>query len=141
MWVIGGDDSDKLSVMDDAWSSSNGLDWLRAGRIEAFVPPLASTSEVARRNFAAAAYTFNGQEYIFIAGGNNTYGGSANYLNDTWFSADGAHWTKTASLGATTAFTSREGIGCAVFQDKIWLVGGWSAASNYYNDVWYLPRP
>ncbi len=53
--------------------------------------------------------------------------------NDVWSSSDGAYWT-AATYNAP--WSSRYGHSSVVFDNKIWVIGGWSG-NGYKNDVWY----
>jgi hypothetical protein len=53
---------------------------------------------------------------------------------DVWSSSDGAQWTQTTALAPwIAAYSARWGHTSAVFNNKIWVMGG-----NLNNDVWYM---
>ncbi|HEC69511.1 MAG TPA: prepilin-type N-terminal cleavage/methylation domain-containing protein [Candidatus Omnitrophica bacterium] len=66
---------------------------------------------------------------MWVLGG---YDGS-NYLNDVWYSTDGATWTQVT---VTSPFTLRSQHTSLVYDNKMWVLGGYDG-SNYLNDVWY----
>ena len=68
---------------------------------------------------------------LYIIGGNNT---SDTRLNDVWSSTDGANFTNILTTGASP-FAGRRWHACAVFNGRIWLVGGQSDGGDL-NDVW-----
>ena len=61
-------------------------------------------------------------------------GGSvgATYHNDVWHSTDGATWTQAT---ANAAWSARSGHSSVVYDNKMWVMGGYDGGSN--NDVWY----
>jgi len=77
---------------------------------------------------------------LWIIGGN--IGGDSHGSNDTWFSRDGIKWTEATSHAA---FKARSHHSSIVFDNKIWIYGGFSSERNQrgtytitqINDVWY----
>jgi hypothetical protein len=62
------------------------------------------------------------------------------FYNDVWNTADGVAWTRVAT---NSPWAPRGMIGgCAVFRDRIWLLGGGTydtpqqPSRSFYNDVW-----
>ncbi len=56
------------------------------------------------------------------------------YFSDVWSSGNGIDWdlaTKSAPWG------NRRSMQVVVFQDKLWVLGGWGPNLGYKNDVWY----
>ncbi|MBN2057747.1 MAG: Ig-like domain-containing protein [Candidatus Saganbacteria bacterium] len=138
MWVIGGRGSSY--VYDDVWSSVDGATWQNPGRVTAFfAPPPPASSEVARTEHAAVAYSFNGNEYLFITGGYRYIGGvwTEVCFNDLRYTSNGSDWT---SVEAASVYTPRGNHASVVFDDKIWVLGG-ADSSTGYSDVWYSPKP
>jgi hypothetical protein len=73
---------------------------------------------------------------MWVIGG---YGTTQPYpRNDVWYSTNGATWTQAT---AAAAFTARFKHDSAVFNNKIWVIGGTDNSSNNLNDVWYSPAP
>ncbi|GAB4275483.1 MAG: hypothetical protein Kow0029_16680 [Candidatus Rifleibacteriota bacterium] len=74
---------------------------------------------------------------LYLIGG---YDGT--YLNDVWQSTDGINWTKILAentSGGTNQFSPRAGHACAVFNNMIYLTGGYAETDTggiYYDDVW-----
>ncbi len=63
--------------------------------------------------------------------------------NEVWNSADGRHWTLikpntfgTTSFNPRTDWEGRHMAGWAVFQDKLWILGGDSNQCHYQPNVW-----
>ncbi len=114
IWVIGGYDGRRRN---DVWSSSDGKTWTKE---------TASAGWSARNGHASVV--FNNK--IWVIGG---YDGDllSNRKNDVWSSSDGKTWTKeTASAGWST----REYHTSVVFNNKIWVIGGYDPSRK--NDVW-----
>ena len=55
-------------------------------------------------------------------------------LHDVWYSANGLDWTQATDAAPTP---SSGGHASAVFDNKIWIVGGSYANPDDANDVWY----
>ncbi len=63
----------------------------------------------------------------------------AAFFNDVWSSADGISWTKEVSDGAAGMFARRAGHACAVFNNRLWLSGGYVETETddiLFDDVW-----
>lgn len=53
-----------------------------------------------------------------------------------WSSDDGVTWTEVLA-GQGTRFSGRNGVGSVVFDNRLWVIGGFENGSfNYKNDVW-----
>jgi hypothetical protein len=66
---------------------------------------------------------------LHIVGG---YSSGGQYLNDIWYSEDGAAWTQVT---APVPWAGRHRHAAAVFDDKLWVIAGNSGANC--GDVWY----
>lgn len=58
---------------------------------------------------------------------------TAPHFNDIWNTEDGVHWTQVAT---TSAWAPRRSMSVALFNGKLWMLGGWSPATGYTSDVW-----
>ncbi len=67
---------------------------------------------------------------MWVMGGNS---GSGVYLNDVWYSTNGANWTQAAN---NTSWSIRYDQTALVYDNKMWVMGGYNG-SVYLNDVWY----
>jgi hypothetical protein len=139
MWLVAGVEyrsgPGDLYVQDDAWYSTNGSTWTKAGNIR----PLwgaDSTSEVARFDHTLVPYVVNGTERMFILAGENTLG-TYHPLQDCRYTADGAVWTTVSTM---SAFPARSEHRSVIFNNKIWVIGGYDD-TNWLTDVWYTPKP
>ena len=57
-------------------------------------------------------------------------------FGDVWYSKDGRHWTE---LKSNVIWTNRHEQSVVVFQDKLWLYGGYADALT--SEVWKLELP
>jgi hypothetical protein len=72
---------------------------------------------------------------MWIIGG---VSGTGSDYNDVWSSTDGKNWTQVLGNNASPGpnqFSQRQLFAAAVFNNKMWVVGGESATSEL-NDVW-----
>src|SRR5258708_12752657 len=70
---------------------------------------------------------------MWLIGGNQ----STVFKNDVWNSSDGVSWTQVLSAtptGNVNQFSPREDFGALVFNNSMWVIGGWDGGSK--NDVW-----
>lgn len=129
IWVIAGESADNngfATLLDDCWSSADGLTWQQHSSIVAFFPRKMHVSGVLNNR-------------LWVWGG---YGEDANAneraLNDVWSTADGEFWRLESS---SAAFPARCAAAGTVFNNRIWLMGGanndpYDADATYYNDIW-----
>ena len=57
----------------------------------------------------------------------------APHFNDVWYSDDGAEWHKATPAAE---WPPRRSMSVVVFNDVLWMFGGWSPITGYSNDVW-----
>jgi hypothetical protein len=123
MWVVGGaagNANNSVTYYDaDVWSSSNGSSWTQATGSAPF-----------GGRYGGQALSYNGK--LWLIGGNS--GGILK--NDVWNSLDGKNWNQVLppSAGTATQFSPREDFGAVVFNNAMWVIGGWAGANK--NDVW-----
>jgi len=124
MWTVGGFTAES-NVSNEIWRNSNGLTWTRVTP----VGPVFSPRD------GHQAVVFNGRLWV-IGGWDESLinGGTETPTNDVWSSADGIHWIQHNPVG--TIFSPRAGHKAAVFNGKLWIVGGGTAINTYVNDVW-----
>jgi hypothetical protein len=94
----------------------------------------------------AGALTFKGR--MFFLGGWNPGATHREFFplicnNEVWSSVDGKTWRldkpntfKNRKFDPTSDWEGRHTAGYAVFQDKMWIVGGDVNQGHYQNDVW-----
>lgn len=119
LWVIGSG-SGPAKSMNTIWQSSDGETWTSVDSQITFTD-----------RFGFATLVFDNK--IWIIGGNGA--GAENFntpLNDTWQSSDGKIWNQ---VNANTLFSGRKGHTSVVFDDKMWIIGGFDGSSRV-NDIW-----
>ncbi len=124
MWLLGGWYTSKGPAPRDVWSSTDGTHWTLVNPQAPWTHPDLPTTLVY-------------QDRVWIMGGwagGRLPGASAS--NQVWCSADGAKWQCAT---AKAPWPARLGAAGAVFQGKMWLLGG---IERYYDgdqllgDVW-----
>lgn len=100
-------------------ASAVNLSWTQATEHAAFSP---------RVFFSVAEF----DNKIWVIGGLNQDGSEKSY-NDVWYSTDGISWDRaTGSAG----FTPRYGHTTVVYDERIWVIGGYDKSHNFKNDIW-----
>jgi len=117
LWVMGGNAGGPL--MNDVWYSSDGAAWFQADSAAPWLPRGGAASVVWR-------------DTIWLMGGITT-SGQMQFMNDVWFSADGANWTQAESAAP---WRPRRGLNALAFHDTLWVMGG-NGETLDFNDVWY----
>jgi hypothetical protein len=127
LWVIGGWDDAVASGgtttrLNDVWSSPDGMNWTQQN-------PVGGTIFSPRTAHSAVVY--GGKLWVI---GGDVANGSPNdtWVNDVWYTADGATWVN-ATAGA--AFPAREGHSVAVLNNSMWMIGG-DNGGGALADVW-----
>ncbi len=115
IWVTGGFDWNRH--FNDLWYSDNGVHWTKVTDHAAFP---------ARRYHKVVVA--DGKLWLIGGlGGENPY--DWHYLTDVWYSSNGTDWTEAT---AAAEFPGRYSFTSAVFNKKIWIIGGTTG-----DDVWY----
>ncbi len=105
MWLIGGI-SNSESGLSDVWFSSDGFDWKLATNTPAFGSISFHSTTV-----------FNNKLIVFTA-------------NEIWSSTDGIGW----NLMAQNIFPARSGAELTVFNDKLYIIGGYACYETYFDE-------
>jgi leucine-zipper-like transcriptional regulator 1 len=126
MWIIGGRTYGKnrsQMSLNDVWYSTNGVNWTEATASAEFSPREEAVSVI----FDNKMWVIGGIRIDIIP---------YNYteLHDIWTSTDGVHWTE---VNASPALPSRHYATSLVYDDKIWVIGGFNYLNIPVNDVWY----
>ena len=131
IWLLGGSDPINSYIQkNDVWFSADGETW-QAATLNAPWEARESHSVVA---FNGKMWLFGGWHYSGLEGEEYLHA-----FNDVWSSTDGVTWTPEPQA----PWETRYGFGTAVYQDKIWVVGGeiFSSggvkADGESNDVWF----
>ena len=119
LWIVGGRDGSATYM--EVWSSADGITWTRTAS--------SISGAVARHTFPMLVY---GGKMWFFGGRNGTSG--SNIYNDVFYSTDGVTWTSALPSSHWNARTGHTGL---VFDNKMWIVGGFDIGGNYKSDVWY----
>lgn len=119
MWVMGGTASG--NVFNDTWYTTDGRLWNRA---------TPNADWITRYAFGSVAY----DNKMWVMGGQLWTMGGEWLDNDVWYSTDGANWTQVT---ASANWTPRSTFTTLVYDDKMWVIGGWDDGTGYLNDVWY----
>ncbi|MGY5847132.1 Kelch repeat-containing protein [Salegentibacter sp. HM20] len=117
LWIVGGDVG-ALQKTNSVWSSNNGFVWEEINDAPAFE---------SRSDHSALVF----KDKLWIIAG-RVSGNSENIdRNDVWNTKNGVEWTEVTN---SSNFSKRFGQGVVVFQNKMWMVGGFDG--EYLNDVW-----
>ena len=132
LWIFGGATADgKASGADsnDIWRSGDGINWTR----------VATTGTIFSARDGHRVVLFKNKLWV-IGGWDGMVGsgGTETRLNDVWSSDDGIAWTKHDPTGGVI-FSQRVGHDVAVYQDKLWVIGGSVQNGVNENDVWSSP--
>ncbi|PCE66428.1 hypothetical protein B7P33_03795 [Sediminicola luteus] len=128
IWLVGGElgQPNNLTQTNEVWTSKNGSEWFQ-------VEPKSPNAIFSPRRRHTLT-TFNDKLFLVAGGTHGTYGQSR---NDVWSTKDGAEW-KIAIFNAP--FAPREDHAALVFEDRLWIVGGFSKTTGnpvFLNDVWF----
>jgi hypothetical protein len=131
IWVMGGQTMPgfaraKEVFYRDVWASTDGARW------EQVVPKGPHWSA---RGMIGGSAVF--KDRIWVLGG-GTYDTPKvprrNFYNDVWSSADGAHWVRHVERAP---WAPRQYHEVAVFDDRLWVLEGYSQPGGNRNDVWH----
>lgn len=117
IYLVGGYDGS--AYMNDCWRSGDGLNWTR----------LTNTVWSVGGRRSHELVVFDGR--MFLIGGLS----SAGYHGDVWTSVDGTTWN-LITTGLDLPWTERYGHACCVFDNRIWLTGGYDFTAAVQSDVW-----
>jgi len=125
MWAMGGaagsPDGSVTYYYSDVYSSGNGSNWTKVNATAPF-----------GGRYGSQVLSYNGK--LWLIGGNN----SGTLMNDVWNSSNGSAWSQVlapSANGTPTQFPPREDFGALVYNNAMWVIGGFSQGANH-NDVW-----
>jgi hypothetical protein len=110
------------------WQTTTGRDWTNLSVHAQFSPR------------APRGVSFNGQLWLVGGGMSNAHTNGGPDSNEIWRSSNGSDWTRVATTGQI--FSPRDGHCVVVFQNKLWVIGGWDnsigagGTETRMNDVW-----
>ena len=114
----------------NVWQTTDGTNWSELSTDAPFSPRLTTGTD------------FNGQMWVIGGEGTRDLSGKS-VRNDVWRSSDGLNWSRVTATGAI--FSARDGHAVVVFNNKLWVIGGWDDAASTggtgtrVNDVWSSP--
>lgn len=122
-----GKTGDKKGNLNDVWSTRDGRRWERA----------TARAPWALRNHQSVA-VYDGR--LWVLGGWGTIGPQEGNLNDVWSTRNGKDWQAAT---AQAPWLPRNGHTSAVFDGKLWILGGWSqhTGGTSVNDLWWAGAP
>lgn len=130
IWVMGGQTMPAFAgeaerFFNDVWCSEDGKSWTRV--MEHMPCP--------QRGMIGGSATLKGR--IWLLGG-GTYDTPTTpqrkFLNDVWSSVDGSGWEQHVEHAP---WAPRQYHDVAVFDERLWVLEGYSSKSGNRNDVWY----
>ncbi|HKR34864.1 MAG TPA: hypothetical protein VJT10_08490 [Steroidobacteraceae bacterium] len=110
------------------WQTTTGRDWTNLSTHAQFSPR------------SARGASFNGQLWLIGGGVSNGHASGSPDSNEIWRSSNGIDWSRVATTGQI--FSPRDGHCVVVFQNKLWVIGGWDnsigagGTETRMNDVW-----
>ncbi|HVF97239.1 MAG TPA: hypothetical protein VM871_07970 [Flavisolibacter sp.] len=117
IYVVGG------AGHNDVWRSRNGINWELIGDNIPFLNG---------ENFAGSLESFHGKLWMVCGGGDGWGGGLPR--NEVWSSTDGAFWKREKDF----AGTSRYYTDVCVWDNKLWVVGGYNYIEGNVKSIWYM---
>lgn len=130
IWVMGGQTLPQFAPAKevfyrDLWNTDDGVHWKKVVPVEPFWPP---------RGLIGGSAVLNGRVWIL---GGGTYDTpevpQRKFYNDVWSSADGIHWICHLK---SAPWSPREYHNVAVFDNRLWILGGYHEKGGNRNDVW-----
>ena len=130
MWVMGGQTLPQLAPApetwyNDVWNSTDGVTWTQ---VQTQGPSWIKHGAI------GGSVVFNNRMWVVGGGTYWTPSASEQLYNDVWSSADGVTWTQNL---ANAPWAKRKYHNIAVFDNKMWVIGGADAATGDKQDVWY----
>jgi hypothetical protein len=131
IWVMGGQTMPAFAPSDevfyrDVWNTSDGVNWQHVTPKEPYWP---------QRGMIGGSVVFKDRMWVL---GGGTYDTptipTRKFFNDVWSSADGMQWTRHA---LSAPWEPRQYHEVAVFDDRMWVLEGYSKTPGNRNDVWY----
>ncbi|MDQ6610165.1 MAG: hypothetical protein M3Y85_10135 [Bacteroidota bacterium] len=117
IYVVGG------AGYDDVWRSHDGITWRRVANHIAFLNG---------ENFSGSLASFEGKLWMVCGGGSG--GGTGLARKTVWSSADGTVWQREPDFGGSGRYYTD----VCVWDNKLWVVGGYSDAESNIKSIWYM---
>ncbi len=107
-------------VNNDIWNSSDGINWVEVTKHAPFDPR------------AAFAMTVFKNRLWLIGGLYFDKNSDIKDKNDVWVSSDGTNWKRVVKHAQ---FSPRGGHSAIVFNNKIWIMGGFAESSDIWSSI------
>ena len=134
LYVIGGNRDDD-AILNDVWSSSDGINW---SNILSYNTSPGPTQFTKRRHHSCIVF----KDKMWVIAGED-WSGTGLPTNDVWSSTDGIAWTQVLADTATPGpnqFSQRSFVSLTTDGDKMYILGGYlknpGPNNNFSNDVW-----
>ncbi|HPT45241.1 MAG TPA: Ig-like domain-containing protein, partial [Candidatus Rifleibacterium sp.] len=128
LWILAGETVDQDGnhvLLDECWSSSNGITWQLRSNVVSFFPRKQAQSGV-----------IGGKLWVWGGYGKNS-SGQIGPLNDIWSTINGDTWVYEKS---NAEFSARCGHGMTIFNNRAWISGGSTShdefSASFFNDLW-----
>ena len=131
IWIMGGQTippfaPDREVFYRDVWNTTDGIHWKKLTPQEPYW---------SSRGMIGGSTVFRNRMWIL---GGGTYDTETTpertFYNDVWSSADGVRWTRHVELAP---WPSRQFHNVAVFDNRLWVLAGYTKPRRELNDVWY----
>ena len=119
LYVVGGAD------LNDVWKSPDGINWTKVSDNISFLNG---------ENFAGSLTSFNGKLWMICGGG--TGGGAGDPRKSVWTSTDGVVWNQEPDFAGSKRYYTD----LCVWDNKIWVVGGYNDEEGNVKSIWYMNR-
>jgi hypothetical protein len=119
IWTIAG--RSRANKVNDIWSSEDAVTWESEN---------ASAPFGARSKHTSVLFDNN----LWLIGGQGESAGFSDTYSDVWTSKNGVNWEL---INVAAGFGARSEHASAVFDNKIWVIGGMDQTGKKLNDIWY----
>jgi peptidoglycan hydrolase-like protein with peptidoglycan-binding domain len=136
VFLFGGYDSN--CPVNDVYSSSNMVNWTQL--LPTMPCGIVSPVRWSQRGTVDKSVYFNGKLWVLGI----LTGGFAGNASDVWSSPDGVTWTRVDTNPSLPGIQNapwpiRSDHTVTVFNNKIWVMGGYNVSGQAFNDIWSSP--
>lgn len=108
----------------DVWRSRDGKTWEKVADNISFLNGMCFTGSLA---------SFNGKLWM-VCGGNDGYGTSGPIRKEVWSSVDGKEWKREDDFAGSKRYYTD----VCVWDNKLWVVGGYNFEEGNIRSIWYM---
>jgi hypothetical protein len=119
LYIVGG------SGYSDVWRSTDGSNWAKIADNISFLNG---------ENFSGSLVSFKGKLWMVCGGGSG--GGTGTARKSVWSSADGITWMQEPDFAGTPRYYTD----VCVWDNKLWVVGGYSDEESNIKSIWYMDK-